>query len=67
MKKNKRGRILERFYIEAIIMGLCIGLAALLINGWVGEASWPARIAALLVIGGGLCLMQYGLVRARRK
>ncbi len=66
MKNNKRSRLLERVYVEAIVMGLLIGLAALLLNRWVGEAVWPARLLALALVGGALCLVQYGLVRARR-
>ncbi|HMQ29307.1 MAG TPA: hypothetical protein PKD53_01215 [Chloroflexaceae bacterium] len=67
MKSSKRGGILERVYLEAMVMGLLIGVAALLIDRWVGEAGWPPRILALLVVGGSLCLAQYGLVRARRR
>jgi hypothetical protein len=58
---------LDRIYIEALIMGLCIGLAALLLNWWVGDASWRPRALALLVVGGLLCVIQYGLARARGK
>lgn len=67
MKNHKPGPFLERAYLEAIVMGLCIGLSALLINRWVGDSSWPVRILTLLLVGGVLCLIQFGIVRARRK
>lgn len=67
MKSSRRGRLLERVYLEALVMGLLIGLAALLIDRWVGEAGWPPRLLALAVVGGALCLAQYGLVKARRR
>lgn len=66
MKRSSGGRLVERVYLEAFVMGLCIGLAALLIDRWVGEAGWPPRVLALLLVGGLLCLIQYGMVRARR-
>jgi hypothetical protein len=54
----------QRIYIEAILMGLCIGLAALALNHWVGDGGWRLRIAALALVGGGLCLLQYLIARA---
>ena len=48
-------------------MGLCIGFATLLLNWWVGDANWRPRLLALLVIGGLLCMLQYGLTRIRGK
>jgi hypothetical protein len=48
-------------------MGLAIGLGATLLEAWVGGAEWPARIAALLLIGAILCAAQYGIIRLRRK
>jgi hypothetical protein len=67
VKSSKPGRILERAYIEALVVGLCIGLAALLIDEWVGDAGWLTRIVALLVVGGLLCLVQFGITRLWRK
>ena len=58
---------MNRFYIEGLIMGLGIGFATLLLNWWVGDANWPPRLLALLVIGGLLCMLQYGLTRIRGK
>jgi hypothetical protein len=57
----------KRFYGEAVTMGLGIALGAILLDRWVGEAGWLARISALLVVGGLLCLAQYGLLRLRRR
>lgn len=67
MKSSKRRQSLERVYLEAVVMGLCIGLAALLINQWVGESSWPWRGVVLMIVGGVLCLVQYVLARARAR
>lgn len=58
---------MERFYLEAFAMGLLIGIAALLINTWVGDASWPRRVVALVAVGGLLCLVQFAMARVRRK
>jgi hypothetical protein len=67
VKTPKRGALVERVYLEAVLMGLCIGLAALALNRWMGEGGWSLRIAALLLVGGGLCLLQYWLARAGRR
>lgn len=67
MKSSRRGRLIERVYLEAMMMGLLIGIAALLLDRWVGGSSWPPRLVALAAVGGLLCLVQYGLVRARRR
>jgi hypothetical protein len=66
VKNPKRGAPIERIFLEAVLMGLCIGLVALLLDHWVGDSSWHLRIASLLVVGGGLCLVQYWLARAGR-
>jgi hypothetical protein len=66
VKNPEGGGLVERVYLEAILMGLCVGLAALALNSWVGDGSWPLRIASLLAIGGGLCLVQYWLARVGR-
>lgn len=58
---------MERVYVEAVIMGLCIGVAALLLDQWIGYRSWNMRIATLVLVGGALCLLQYGLARLRRR
>lgn len=57
----------ERVYIEALVMGLCVGLAAVLLNYWLNDNSWRVRILALLLVGAALCLVQYGLVRLGRR
>ncbi|MBX0326788.1 hypothetical protein K2Z83_03715 [Oscillochloris sp. ZM17-4] len=57
---------MDRRYAEAAIMGLAIGLGAILLEVWVGHAGWPARIAALVVIGAVICAAQYGLMRWRK-
>jgi hypothetical protein len=64
--KSKGRGLVERVYLEALLMGLCIGLAALLLNSWVGDGSWRLRIGSLALAGGGLCLLQYWLARAGR-
>lgn len=67
MKISREGPALERVYIEALIVGLCIGVAALLLDYWVGYSSWRLRIALLVLVGGALCLLQYGLGRLWRR
>lgn len=66
MKSSKRGRLPERTYIEAFVVGLCIGLAALALDRWVGEASWAWRIVTLMAVGIVLCLVQFGITRLWR-
>lgn len=58
---------MEPVYLKVIILGLCIGVVAMLLELWVGDRGWPARGAALLVAGGILCLLQYGLIRFRNR
>ena len=67
MKIRKAGRGVERVYIEAVVMGLCIGLAAMLLDYLVGYSSWRLRIVGLLLVGGALCVFQYQLGRFRRR
>ncbi|MEI7771310.1 MAG: hypothetical protein WCI67_15070 [Chloroflexales bacterium] len=54
-------------YSDATIMGLAIGLGAILLEAWVGVAGWLVRVAALLLIGAILCAVQYWLIQVRRK
>ncbi|MEI8166142.1 MAG: hypothetical protein WCG26_07180 [Chloroflexales bacterium] len=56
---------MDRSYIEALLIGLCIGFTALLLNWWVGDASWRPRVMALLAVGWLICMLQYGLARIR--
>ncbi|NTW01611.1 MAG: hypothetical protein HGA19_09905 [Oscillochloris sp.] len=58
---------MERSYIDAMIMGLTIGLGAFFLEVWVGKAGWPLRVIAFLVIGATLCAIQYGLIWLRRR
>jgi len=67
VKISRTGRAVERVYLEAFVMGLCIGVAAMLLDYWVGYGSWPLRIVTLLLVGGGLCVFQYRLARFRRR
>jgi hypothetical protein len=57
----------EQLSIDAAMMGLAIGLAAVLLEWWVGNAGWPVRIAALVVVGAILCAAQYGLSQWRKR
>jgi hypothetical protein len=57
---------LERFYTEAVVMGLLIGLTVVLLQIWLGSAQFSLRLVGLLVAGGLLCVVQYGLGRVRR-
>jgi hypothetical protein len=57
----------ERVYLEALLVGLCIGIAAILLNYWLNDNSWRVRLTALVLVGGGLCLLQYGLSRVLRR
>jgi len=67
VKNRKRSAVVERVYLEALLIGLCIGLAAVLLDRWVGGSSWQLRIGSLLVLGGGICLLQYWLARVGRR
>ncbi len=67
MKISRAGRAVERVYLEALVMGLCIGVAAMLLDYWVGDGSWRLRGATLLLVGGALCVFQYRLARFRRR
>jgi len=53
-------------YAIAVVMGLLIGILAVLLDRWVGEAGWWLRVAALVITGTVLCVAQYGLARWRR-
>jgi hypothetical protein len=57
----------DRLSIDVALMGIAIGLGAILLEAWVGESGWPARIAALLLVGALLCAAQYWLIRLRRR
>jgi hypothetical protein len=57
----------NRRYADAALMGLSIGLCAIMLEVWVGESEWPGRIGALLLVGSALCAAQYGLMRWRRR
>ncbi|MGQ9926651.1 MAG: hypothetical protein ACUVS4_07250 [Chloroflexaceae bacterium] len=52
-------------YAIAVVMGLLIGILAVLLDRWVGEAGWGLRAAALLITGSVLCMAQYALTRWR--
>jgi hypothetical protein len=56
-----------RVYIEALVIGLLIGVAAVLLNHWLNDNSWPVRLAALVSVGAALCLLQYALARLWRR
>lgn len=58
---------MDRMYREALVVGLCIGIAALLLDHWLGYRSWPLRIFALTMVGGGICVLQYALARFWRR
>lgn len=47
-------------------MGLLIGLTVVLLQIWLGSAQFSLRLVGLLVAGGLLCVVQYGLGRVRR-
>ncbi|GAB4433499.1 MAG: hypothetical protein OHK0015_22330 [Chloroflexi bacterium OHK40] len=58
---------MERIYLEGLVIGLCIGIAAMLLENWVGYESWRVRLIVLLVTGGALCVLQYYVARFRRR
>lgn len=60
-------RSLNRVLGQAIIIGVLIGLSAMLLQIWVGEAGWLARGAALLLLGGLICWLQFWLLRRHRR
>jgi O-antigen/teichoic acid export membrane protein len=53
-------------YAIAVVMGLLIGILAVLLDRWVSEAGWGLRAAALVITGSVLCVAQHGLARWRR-
>jgi hypothetical protein len=57
----------NRLYIDAVMIGLAIGLGAVLLEAWVGTAEWQVRIAAMLGISAILCAAQYWLIKLHRK
>lgn len=63
---SKKVQALKRVDLEAVVMGLLIGLTVVGLQTWLDEAGLLTRGAALLVAGGLLCLIQYALVRLRR-
>jgi hypothetical protein len=65
VQKPQRKNLTQRIYLEAVVIGVGIGAAALTLDQLVGDASWPMRGASLLFVGGLICLVQYGLKRAR--
>lgn len=65
MKKQRREDFARRIYFEAVVIGVGVGAAALSLDQLVGEADWLIRVVSLLIIGGLLCLVQYGLKRTR--
>jgi hypothetical protein len=66
MKNSKRKIAVRRIYLEALVIGLSIGGSALVLDRLVGDASLLVRVVSLIVVGGLLCLVQYGLTRTRR-
>lgn len=64
---RSEGQVVERVYIEALVMGLCIGIAAVVLNYWLNDNSWRLRLFALFTVGAGLCLLQYAITRLRRE
>jgi hypothetical protein len=65
LKKQRREAFTRRIYFEAVVIGLGVGTAALSLEQLVGEANWLVRVTSLLIVGGLLCLVQYGLKRTR--
>lgn len=66
IRRRTGGAAVERVYIEALVMGLCIGLAAIVLNFWLNDNSWAVRLFALFSVGAALCLIQYAITRFRR-
>ena len=63
---SKKVQALKRVDLEAVLMGLLIGLTVVVLQMWLGQAGVLARALALLAAGGLLCLVQYGLERFRK-
>ncbi|NJN18284.1 MAG: hypothetical protein HC822_19520 [Oscillochloris sp.] len=57
---------MERFYLEALIMGLLICVAVIGLQSLLGEASGMIRFVALVIVGALLCGIQYGIGRSKR-
>lgn len=60
-------RRVERLSLDALMMGLVIGICAILLERWFGAAAWLVRMIALVVVGLFLCALQYGLMRWMRR
>jgi uncharacterized membrane-anchored protein len=56
---------LSRFWIEGLILGICIGLAAFWLQTLLVNAGTPLQWLVLVVVGVVLCAVQY--ILARRK
>ncbi|NTV63554.1 MAG: hypothetical protein HGA65_08470 [Oscillochloris sp.] len=56
-----------RLSLDAVIMGLIIGICAVLLESWAGRASLPLRLVCWLLVGGALCAVQYALMRWLRR
>lgn len=62
---SKKVQALKRVDLEAVLMGLLIGLTVVALQAWLGQAGMLVRALALLAAGALLCLIQYGLGRMR--
>lgn len=56
-------RFLIRFYREALVVGIALGLGAFLVERIAGEAGGVLRSLTLLGVGGLLCGLQFSLSR----
>ena len=55
-----------RLYVQAVVIGLLIGLGAVILELWFGNSGWIARILALILLGSAICGFQYWLLRLRK-
>jgi hypothetical protein len=54
------------WHIEAIIIGLLLGISAVALREWLAYSSLPVRITVLAGAGSFICLIQYFLTRIRQ-
>jgi hypothetical protein len=56
---------MRQTYVEAIILGICIGLTVWFARAWLGTAGWGMRLLVFSAAGTALCLFQAWLERRR--
>lgn len=58
---------MKQLSLDAVIMGIIIGISAVLIDLWFSQARWFVQLAVLVGVGILLSGIQYGLMRWLRR